>query len=489
MIRRISATLIAAALFSAIPQVARADADAALAAIFAPNVKPYVKYGQSTLAITDVRIIDGTGGAAREHQTVVVADGKIVASGPNAGTMIPSGATRISGAGDTLTPGIVGTHNHLYYVSGGPLFIMREMPYSFPKLYLASGVTTMRTAGSVEPITDLTVKSQIDRGVAVGPSMHLTSAYLTGQNDTYVQMLPLKDAADARATVTFWADRGITSFKIYTDITRAELAAVIETAHARGLKVMGHLCSIGFKEAAEMGIDELEHGLPVDSEFVKDKKPDVCPEDARSDDSLEKLTVGGPELTALIDSLVKHHVVLSSTLAVFESFIPNRPLFAKFQREYDLLDPQTRIDVLYTRSRLGSSGTPSTFYKLFEKEMAFERAFVKAGGLLTIGPDPTGYGGVVAGFGDQRCMELLVEAGFTPLEAISIATKNGASALGLSDRIGTIAVGKDADLVLVKGAPDKTIDDMENVETVFKHGVGYDPKALLDAVRGFVGRQ
>jgi imidazolonepropionase-like amidohydrolase len=487
MIRQILSVVLVAA-FVAVPNIARADADAALATIFAPNVKPFVKYGTGAIAITNVRVVDGTGAPAREHQTVLINDGKIVASGPSASTSVPSDATKIDGAGQTLTPGIVGTHNHLYYVSGGPLFIMREMPYSFPKLYLASGVTTMRTAGSVEPLADLEVKSQIDRGVAVGPSIHPTSPYLTGKNDTYVQMLPLKDADDARKTVTFWADHGMTSFKIYTDITRAELAAVIETAHARGLKVMGHLCSIGFKEAAEMGIDELEHGLPVDSEFVKDKQPDVCPDDARSDDSLAKLSVGGPELTALVDTLVKHHVILSSTLAVFESFVANRPSIAKFRRAFDLLDPQTKIDVLYTRSRIGVAPGPEA-QKSLEKEFAFERAFVKAGGLLTMGPDPTGYGAVVAGFGDQRCMELLVDAGFTPLEAISIATKNGAAALGMSDRIGTIAVGKDADLILVKGAPDKKIDDMENVETVFKKGVGYDSKALIDSVRGFVGRQ
>ena len=487
MIRQIFSVVLVAA-FIAVPNIARADADAALATIFAPTVKPFVKYGTGNIAITDVRVVDGTGAPAREHQTVLINGGKIVASGPSASTSVPSDATKIDGAGQTLTPGLVGTHNHLYYVSGGPLFIMREMPYSFPKLYLASGVTTMRTAGSVEPLADLEVKSQIDRGVTVGPSIQPTSPYLTGQNDTYVQMLPLKDADDARKTVTFWADHGMTSFKIYTDITRAELAAVIETAHARGLKVMGHLCSIGFKEAAELGIDELEHGLPVDSEFVKDKQPDVCPDDARSDDSLAKLSVEGPELTALVDTLVKHHVILSSTLSVFESFVANRPSMAKFRRTFDLLDPQTKIDVLYTRSRIGVAPGPEA-QKSLEKEFAFERAFVKAGGLLTMGPDPTGYGAVVAGFGDQRCMELLVDAGFTPLEAISIATKNGAAALGMSDRIGTIAVGKDADLILVKGAPDKKIDDMENVETVFKKGVGYDSKALIDAVRGFVGRQ
>jgi hypothetical protein len=124
---------------------------------------------------------------------------------------------------------------------------------------------------------------------------------------------------------------------------------------------------------------------------------------------------------------------------------------------------------------------------LLRKEMDFEVAFVKAGGLLLSGPDPTGNGGVLPGFGDQREIELLVEAGFTPVEAIQVATQNGAQYLSQQDRIGTLAPGKQADLVLIKGDPSKRIDDIENVETVFKAGVGYDSRKLIDSVRGQVG--
>jgi hypothetical protein len=124
---------------------------------------------------------------------------------------------------------------------------------------------------------------------------------------------------------------------------------------------------------------------------------------------------------------------------------------------------------------------------LLRKEMDFEVAFVKAGGLLLSGPDPTGNGGVLPGFGDQREIELLVEAGFTPVEAIQVATQNGALYLGQQDRIGTLAPGKQADLVLIKGDPSKRIDEIENVETVFKAGIGYDSKKLIDSVRGQVG--
>jgi hypothetical protein len=129
----------------------------------------------------------------------------------------------------------------------------------------------------------------------------------------------------------------------------------------------------------------------------------------------------------------------------------------------------------------------SPMASLMRKEMDFELAFAKAGGLLLAGPDPTGNGGVLPGFGDQREVELLVEAGFTPLEAIHIATENGATYLGRHDRIGTLVPGKQADLVLIKGDPSKKIDDIEKVETVFKSGVGYDSEKLIESVKGQVG--
>jgi hypothetical protein len=137
------------------------------------------------------------------------------------------------------------------------------------------------------------------------------------------------------------------------------------------------------------------------------------------------------------------------------------------------------------RKRYGAGGSPMG--AAFKKEMEFERAFVRAGGLLLGGLDPTGMGGIVAGFGDQREVELLVEAGFTPLEAIHIATANGAQFLGELDRIGTITPGKQADLVVIKGDPSRQIADIENVETVFKGGVGYDSAKLMESVRGLVG--
>jgi hypothetical protein len=192
--------------------------------------------------------------------------------------------------------------------------------------------------------------------------------------------------------------------------------------------------------------------------------------------------VSGPQVQELIHELVAHHVAVTSTLPVFEASMPGRPKLQ--QRVLDAMSAESAHSYLTARARVAMD-SPVT--ALVRKEMDFELAFVRAGGVLLAGPDPTGNGGVLPGFGDQREVELLVEAGFTPLEAIHIATENGAVFLGRQEQVGTLAQGKQADIVLVKGDPSKHIEDIENIETVFKAGIGYDPQKLLDSVRGQVG--
>jgi hypothetical protein len=297
----------------------------------------------------------------------------------------------------------------------------------------------------------------------------------------------MKDAAEARRMVDYWADAGATSFKAYMNITRAELAAAAEAAHKRGLKITGHLCAVTYPEAVAAGIDDFEHGFWVDTQLDPGKDADLCPK-----------TDGGPTLTAmtpdsaaakaLIALLVGHHVAVTSTLPVFEPSSPHyRPLPPK---QLDVMSPEARIDSSYVRQLIASRSPErrAVGAQQWANELALERAFVAAGGLLLAGPDPTGGGEVLPGFGDQHAIELLVEAGFTPVQAIRIGTLNGAIYEGFDHRIGSIAPGKDADLILVKGDPSKDIDAIENVVTVFKDGVGYDPAALLASVRGRYGQ-
>jgi imidazolonepropionase-like amidohydrolase len=450
-----------------------------------PEVRAFVKEDAPVVALAHVRVMDGTGAAARADQTLVIAEGKIAALGDAAVTKIPDGAKALDLSGYTVIPGLVGMHDHMYYPAPGRPPLYPEHAAGFPRLYLAGGVTSIRTTGSVETYTDLELKRAIDEGKVAGPKMHVTGPYLEGEGSFTLQMHQLKDAEDARRTVEYWIAQGATSFKAYMNITPEELAAAVKAAHAHGIKVTGHLCSIGFREAAALGIDDLEHGLVVDTEFAADKKPGVCPGGASGTKSLLGQEITGKPIQEMIRDLVAHHVAVTSTLPVFETFVPGRaPLDA---RVLDAMLPEARISYLRTRAAVSDDGAKSDWATLFKKELEFEREFAKQGGLLLAGLDPTGYGGVIPGFGDQREVELLVEAGFTPVEAIHIATSNGAEFLGELDKIGTLTAGKVADIAVIHGDPSANIKDIEKVEMVFKDGVGYDSAKLIESVRGYVG--
>jgi imidazolonepropionase-like amidohydrolase len=455
-----------------------------------PAVKAFVRVDSSMVALTHVRVIDGTGAAAAENQTVLISKGLIQAVG--AAVSIPADAQVIDLKGASVMPGLIGMHDHLFYPvqswdfqgEGIPV-LYGEMGFSFPRLFLAAGVTSIRTGGSIEPYTDLELKRLIDEGKMPGPKVHITSPFLEGTGAFIPQMHQLSGPADARKTVEYWAGEGVTSFKAYMHITRDELKETLAAAHARGLKVTGHLCSIGFREAAELGIDNLEHGLLEDSEFVPGKKTDDCPPFPIRAAVLSQLDLESAPVEEMIRDLVHHHVAITSTLALYESYTPYRPSLARMERSLQFLAPGPLQD--YQSFRRSIQNSPDTGSARLKKEMQFEREFVKAGGLLMTGLDPNGGGGLLAGFGDQREVELLVEAGFTPIESIHIATANGAQFLGESDRIGTIAPGKAADLVVVEGNPAVQIEEIENVKIVFKDGIGYDPAKLVESVRGAVG--
>lgn len=448
----------------------------------------FVALHDPVLALTHVRIIDGTGEPARANQTIVVDHGNIAAAGDAASLQIPAGARQLDLTGATVYPGLVGMHEHLFYPSffpptpGMPLYT--EQAFSAPRLYLASGVTTMRTTGSLETYTDLNVKKAIEMGWLPGPDIDVTGPYIQGPDGYAIQMPVVTSPAQARRLVEYWAQEGVTSFKAYMNISYDALAEAIKAAHERGLKLTGHLCTVGFTEAAELGIDNLEHGLLVDTEFTPGKQRDVCPDQLKATASVVALDLKGPEAQKMIHTLIEHHVAVTSTLAVFDAMLPGRPPLE--QRMLDAMSPQAAESYLAAKARAAEHPGARTLDWL-KKEMAFEREFVASGGLLLAGCDPTGNGGALPGFGDQRNLELLVEAGFKPEEAIHIYTQNGAVYLNRADRIGIIAAGKQADLVVVEGDPSTHIADVEKVKYVFKQGVAYDPAQLLDSVRGAVG--
>lgn len=443
----------------------------------------YVAYDQPRILIHDVRLVDGTGAAPREHVSLLIEHGRIARLMAAAEMGDVAGATVIEGAGMTLLPGLVLMHEHMFYPTGRANYT--EMVYSFPRLYLAGGVTTLRTAGTMAPYADLNLRDEITRGHIPGPDIDVTAPYLNGPGLPILKVNALGDVADAERMVTYWAEEGATSYKVYMQITRAELARIAELAHARDQRVTGHLCSVTYREAADAGIDNLEHGFFVASDFVAAKAPDVCPSRSEVVASLVALDPDGPEAGALMQYLIDRDVVLTSTLTVFETQVPGRPKAP--EAALRLLIPQIRQQYEAGWTAVQTAPSMEIQAQLFPRMMRMERRFAGMGGRLVAGTDPTGYGGVIPGWSSKRQLQLMVEAGFSFPEALRIATLEGARFLGREAEIGSVEPGKRADLILVRGDPTADPAALDDMPIVFKDGIGYDANAIFDSLQASVG--
>ncbi len=444
--------------------------------------KRFVSVPEPVVALRNVTIIDGTGAAPRSGQTIVIADGRIAAVGAYGSVRIPAGAREMDLAGHTVIPGIVGMHDHLFYTAPGGRRVAATT--SSTRLYLASGVTTIRTTGSSAPYQDINVRAQIEAGRAPGPKIHITAPYVTGDGGGY--MAEVHSPEQARRFVAYWGEEGATWIKAYTTIKSDDLKAAIEEAHKRGMKVTGHICSVSFQEAVDLGIDNLEHGLFTASDFQPGRTPDVCSGSllavsTRSDNANPQLDVWNATIRKMIDN----DVPMTSTLAIYEIVFPGRGMDEP--RMFEMMAPEVREAYLAQRKAIDENPNPPLTEAMLHNAMAFEKAFHDAGGLLAAGVDPTGIGGALPGFGDQRNYELLLEAGFKPTEVIKVMTLNGATILGLENEIGSVEAGKVADLVVLEG--DLVADQKVIRETryVFKDGVGYNPEPLIESVKGRVG--
>jgi len=451
-----------------------------------PDVRAYVSVAAPMVALTHVRVVDGTGAPPLEDQTVLIANGRIQGVGAAAGIRLAAGVQILDLTGHTVIPGLIGLHDHTLYLTQNRVI---QASYTAPRLYLGSGVTTIRTLGSIAPYNEVNMKRSIERGEAPGPRMHIAGPHITGGEaqvfvgpKVAVDMQQVETREAARRVVADWAEEGADWIKAYTSISRANLGAAIEEAHKRGIKVTGHLCSVTAREAVALGIDNLEHGLLANTDFHPNKVPDVCPSDRTA--GMLDLDMAGPAVQTTFREMVAKHVAMTSTLATQELRIPNRPPLD--QRILDAMAPETREEFLAQRvehaTNVGSDSTPA---RLFRKVEEYQLAFVKAGGLLAAGVDAGS--GNLHGFGDQRQFELLVETGFTPVQAVQIMTANGAKVLGVFDQLGSVTPGKLADLVVIRGNPVANPADIRKVITVFKDGVGYDAAKLIESVRGQVG--
>jgi imidazolonepropionase-like amidohydrolase len=454
----------------------------ALTALLLQAQQPFIVASDSVIALTNARVIDGTGAPSRDGQTILIRNQRIAALGPGGTIAVPAGATVRDVSGKTVIPGLVMLHEHLFYVAGGGAYPTHVE--SFPRLYLAGGVTTMRTAGNMGGYSDFNAARLIETGRIPGPDIVVTAPYFNGPGLPIPGVKALRDSLDAHRMATYWADEGARSFKAYMQITRAELAAIIAVAHARGVKVTGHLCSVTYREAADLGIDNLEHGFFASTDFAPNKSRDQCPGGSAGKQALAARDVNDPEVQALLKQLVSKGVTLTSTPTVFEISVPGQPKAP--QGALDAMLPQVRTQYETTWDRIARD-TSSRARREYTRMLALEREFVRLGGRLVLGTDPTGYGGVVPGYANQRAMQLLVDAEFPTVDVVRIATLNGATFLGIEKRTGSIAVGKDADLVVLDGNPLVDPTAFSRTQLVFKRGVGYDSAALFASVKGLVG--
>ncbi|MDX1406692.1 MAG: amidohydrolase family protein, partial [Saprospiraceae bacterium] len=437
---------------------------------FSDLVQAFIHTQDPVIALRNATVVDGTGGPVQYNQTILISNGRIAAVGPAAELPMTESATVIDCRGKTVIPGFVMLHEHMFYSTPfKDKFSVSEMPWTFPRMYLAGGATTIRTAGSIQPLTDLNMKKWIQRGEMPGPDMDVTSPFITSEEVGIPQINPLLEGQNPAELVNFWADQGVTSFKVYVTITREDLKQVVEAAHARGLKVTGHLCSVTYREAAEIGIDDLEHGFYMASDFIEDKLPDMCDPFARSR-TLRSLDVESAQMKALMQVLIEHQVAVTSTLPVF---VPYKDREIVLGGGFDALEQDFKQKLSVDHATRAEREQPATL-AYFQKQMAWEKQFYDMGGLLVAGTDPTGAGRVIAGYANQYIPELFVEAGFSIPEAIRICTLHGAIYLERDDEIGTIEAGKRADLILLDGDLSQEISKIRNIEIVFKNGVGFD---------------
>ena len=431
------------------------------------GVADFLKHRGSVFVLENARLVDGTGAPAREQVTVVIENGLIThVGGPPAA--IPDGAERIDLSGQTILPGLVMMHEHINYFSGA--FVWDAMPGSVPKLLLAAGVTTARTAGAEAPQIDLNLRERLDAGRAPGPRLSVTGAYLNGASGGFLGDTVTRTPEQARAAVAYWGSLGASSIKVYSAIAPEVLQAAVEEANRRGMHVAGHLGEISCTEAASAGIHTIEHSLTSCATDLG-----VTPETMGT----FRYRPEDPRARRLIAMLVERDVVLVATPTTTAPYDPT-------PEELAMLNPEQRerYEAL-VRDPPAYLPSPAAMTSWNAAHRAFERDFVAAGGRLLIGGDASDFG-VVPGYANHRAMIALAEAGFTPLQVIRFATSDAAAFLGFADR-GIVAPGKVADLLIVEGAPDRRLADIRNVRTVFRGGLAYDPARLRQAATGQLG--
>jgi imidazolonepropionase-like amidohydrolase len=422
-------------------------------------------------------IFDAVGDEAVPNTGIVVRNGVIVEVHANlAGRDLQPARVIDLGSNECLLPGLFDLHAHYAMdLFGEGRFDEHTIN---PIVFLANGVTSTFPAGEMNPEEMRAARARIDAGQQVGPRIYNSGPYFgtarPGWNNAQVTL------ERVRADVDEWAAKGARGFKA-KGIQPDHLSALIDQAHKHGLTVTGHLDSgarnsVNPKTAILMGIDRVEHFMGGDA---------ISP-NRGAYASLESLDVSRPEVTDIFDLYIKRRVYYDATVSAYGYWARKDPdVYTYWINEMDFLTPHARKVV---ESRL-----PRRVNEQFERIYWTKRKEVKAfydaggGGLITLGTDHPSWGEFLSGFGSPRELHVLVLSGIPPAAAIKIGTINGARALNVVAKLGTLETGKYADLFVVRGNPLRDIRVARSVRLVMKAGQLYDAAELLASAKGRMG--
>jgi imidazolonepropionase-like amidohydrolase len=416
-----------------------------------------VDSGDGAVAYVNARLIDGTGAAPVADAVVVVDGGKIIAAGPRAKVTVPAGARTVDAAGNTIVPGLWDMHAHFEQVEWGPV-------------YLAAGVTTVRDCGN-EPDFIRAVRDTIDAGNGVGPRV-LMACIVDGEGPGSLGTERLKTADEIPALIKKFKAAGCVQVKIYQSIDPRLIHPLSIAAHAAGMTVTGHVpTGIGAAKAVEAGLDQINHLQFVMREFAAPDLP-VTERGSKFQQALDAFDPSTPAARKLAGWFAAHHTVLDPTLALSELALPRSDLE---KVEPGLATLPAPLAVAF--SDAGPGPEDDRTRRLLAKRLALIGVLHKAGVTIVAGTDQA-----VPGHSLHRELELYVEAGFTPLEAIQAATLIPARAMKRDKDLGSIEVGKRADFILVDGDPLADIRALRRVRIVVASGKAYDPAKLWQSV-------
>jgi len=412
-----------------------------------------------TMALVGGTLIDGTGSPALHDSVVVIKQGRIVAVGPHSRVKIPQGATVVDARGKTILPGLWDMHAHFEQVEWGPI-------------YLAAGVTTVRDCGNeFEFIT--AVRDAIAQGHGLGPRL-LMAGIVDGSGPMAIGVQRVDTPEEARMWVDRYHQAGFQQMKIYSSVKLEEVKAVAQEAHRLGMTVTGHVPEgLNAFQVIEAGQDQINHVT-----YIADILHAPLPTGASRADRLKatsEIDLNSAEAQKALAFLKAHGTVVDPTTAVYEFFTATtaKPP-ASFEPGVNKIAPELAQQLLDV-----GPPTPRSemFEKMFEKLVAIVGALHRAGVPIVAGTDQT-----VPGYSLHREIELYVQAGFTPMEAIQAATIVPARVMGLDKELGTVETGKRADLIILDGNPLEDIHNTRKVQYVITNGVMYNCAELWRSV-------